>query len=266
MSRTDILIVEDEHVVGAAARRILSAEGLTVIVVKDVETALPLLAEQDFSVILSDLMLPGASGFALLEHVMTHQPLVPFVLMTGYATVENAATAFDRGAFDVLPKPFDSVELVGTMCRTMRFAGRKEKCTTVETAVVKAVKDDLPKRYYLGEHSWAEVETDGTVRIGPAETFHGLLNDLEWIELPEAGNDLRQGTRAVRMLSRREEVYRVWSPLTGTVLSVNDQLEHHPDLVHQQPHGDGWLVKLFPERLEEELKVLQKRQWKNRIP
>ncbi len=266
MIQTDILIVEDEPVVGAAAKRILGAEGLSVQVAVDVESALPLLAEREFTVVLSDLMLPGASGFDLLDHMTANCPDIPFVLMTGYATVENAAKAFEHGAFDILPKPFDSVELVGTMCRTMRFAGRTENCAESNTAVVVALETDVPERYYLGDHSWAEIEPDGTIIIGAAETFHGLLNDLQWVELPEVGNDLRQGTRAVRMLSEREEVYRVWAPLTGTVLSVNEQLETNPNLVHQQPWGDGWLVRLFPERLEEELKILQRRKWKNRAP
>jgi CheY-like chemotaxis protein len=266
MTRTDILIVEDEKVVGAAAKRILGSEGMSVQVVVDVESALPLLTEQEFTVVLSDLMLPGASGFDLLDHMTANYPDVPFVLMTGYATVENAAKAFEQGAFDILPKPFDSVELVGTMCRTMRFAGRTENCAESNAKTAEVVESNAPERYYLGEHSWAEIEPDGTVKIGAAETFCGLLNDLQWVELPEAGNDLRQGTRAVRMLSEREEVYRVWAPLTGTVLTVNEQLEAHPNLVHQQPHGDGWLVRMFPERLEEELKVLQKRKWKSRAP
>ncbi len=244
MTRTDVLIVEDEAVVGAAARKILMAEGLSVQVVMDVESALPLLAKQEYGAVLSDLMLPGASGFDLLEHVTANKPQMPFVLMTGYATVENTAAAFRQGVFDILPKPFDMVELVGTMRRTLRFADRAAENRPVDTAASETVE-----RYYMGEHSWAEIEADGVVRIGPGETFLGLLDDLDWVELPEKGNDLRQGTRAVRMLSKREEIYRVWSPLTGTVLEVNDALRDNPDLVHQHPATDGWMVRIYPERL-----------------
>jgi len=265
MTNVDILIVEDEAVVCAAARRILTAEGLTVDVVNDVESALPLFSEKHYRTVLSDLMLPGASGFDLMDHLAAEMPRIPFVLMTGYATVENVATAFERGAFDVLPKPFDVVEIVGTMRRVLRFVDRLDEKSANGADAGEAASGDSRERYYLGEHSWAEVEADGSVRIGAAESFLGLLDDLQWVELPDEGNDLRQGTRAVRMLSESEEVYRVWSPLTGTVLEVNDKLTTNPNLVHQQPDTDGWLVRMYPERLHDELKTLLKREWRGPV-
>ncbi len=260
MTGTDILIVEDEAVVGTAAQRILTRSGVSVQVVTDVESARPLLNEQTFRAILSDLMLPGASGLDLLQEVRSGQPDLPFVLMTGYATVENVAAAFKHGAFDILPKPFDLVELIGTMRRTLRFSDR------IRSSEPPAIEPETTgDRYFMGEHSWAEIEADGVVRIGAGETFAGLLEDLDWVELPEKGNDLRQGTRAVRLLSKNEEFYRVWSPLTGTVLDVNEELMSRPDMLHQRPATDGWLLRMYPERLSAELEELTKREWRNPI-
>jgi len=262
MTVVDVLIVEDEEVVCAAARKILTSEGISVDTVIDVETALTRLPDQHYRAVVSDLMLPGASGFDLLDHMATEYPRIPFVLMTGYSTVENTAAAFDRGAFDILPKPFDVVELIGTVRRMLRFAERHGEDSADEAMGAETAAGPTTERYYMGRHSWAEIESDGAVKIGAAETFCGFLDDLQWVELPEQGNDLQQGARAVRMLSQREEVYRVWSPLTGTVIEVNDQLRENPNLVHQQPAADGWLVRLFPECLAEELENLHKREWR----
>ena len=108
----DVLLVEDEAVVRAAVERILRPEGLTLDRVEDVDGALARLRKVEHRVVLSDLMLPGFSGFDLLERVTGERPQVPVILITGYATIENALAAFKKGAFDFLPKPFDVPELL----------------------------------------------------------------------------------------------------------------------------------------------------------
>ena len=109
----DVLLVEDEPVVREAAARILRPEGLTLDRVEDVDGALARLRRVEHRVVLSDLMLPGFSGFDLLERVTGERPHLPVILITGYATIENALAAFKKGAFDYLPKPFDVAELLG---------------------------------------------------------------------------------------------------------------------------------------------------------
>jgi DNA-binding NtrC family response regulator len=116
----DVLLVEDEPVVREAAARILRPEGLTLDRVEDVDGALARLRRSDYRVVLCDLMLPGFSGFDLLERVTGERPQLPVILITGYATIENALAAFKKGAFDVLPKPFDVAELLGVVRRALR--------------------------------------------------------------------------------------------------------------------------------------------------
>ena len=116
----DVLLVEDEAVVRAAVERILRPEGLTLDRVEDVDGALARLRKVEHRVVLSDLMLPGFSGFDLLERVTGERPQVPVILITGYATIENALAAFKKGAFDFLPKPFDVPELLGVVRRALK--------------------------------------------------------------------------------------------------------------------------------------------------
>ena len=116
----DVLLVEDEPVVREAVARILRPEGLTLDRVEDVDGALARLRKADYRVVLCDLMLPGFSGFDLLERVTGDRPQLPVILITGYATIENALSAFKKGAFDFLPKPFDVAELLGVVRRALK--------------------------------------------------------------------------------------------------------------------------------------------------
>ncbi len=263
MDKTDILIVEDEEVVCAAARKILRSESISVDVVGDVESAIPRLADGNYRGLLTDLMLPGASGFDLLEQLRVEQPQLPVVIMTGYATLEIAINSFRQGAFDIIPKPFDSVELAGIASRVLRYAARMEGIQDKESvAAATGVSPDEMPRYFLGQHSWTTMDADGSFTIGVGETFPGLLDELEWIELPACGDELTQGDCLAKALSKSEKMYRIWSPLSGRVLSANADVEKDADLLCREPRGEGWLVRILPERLEQELELLSQRVWR----
>ena len=107
----DVLVVDDEPVVREAIRRVLTAEGLRVATVPDAETAL---LHRDLDVcrlVLCDLMLPGNSGLDLLAALRVRRPGLPIVMISGYATTENAERVEKAGATAFLPKPFDEEEL-----------------------------------------------------------------------------------------------------------------------------------------------------------
>jgi len=116
----DVLLVEDERVVREAAARILRLDGFKVDLAEEASTAVARLRALHPRVVLTDLMLPGFSGFDLLDRLTNDRPQVPVVLITGYATIENALHAFQHGAFDFLPKPFDVAELLGVEVRHVR--------------------------------------------------------------------------------------------------------------------------------------------------
>ena len=120
----DVLVVEDEPVVLRAAERILHTEDLTTESALDAESAVERLSRNNFQVVLSDLMLPGSSGFDLIDRVREHDSSAQFIVITGYATIENALESFVRGAFDFIPKPFDPGELLGVVHRAIRFRKR----------------------------------------------------------------------------------------------------------------------------------------------
>ncbi|HWU84754.1 MAG TPA: response regulator, partial [Rhodocyclaceae bacterium] len=78
-------------------------------------------------VVVSDIRMPGQSGLDLLRHIKAHYPDVPTVIMTAYSDLESAVAAFQGGAFEYLPKPFDLKELTSVVTRALASPGGKRE-------------------------------------------------------------------------------------------------------------------------------------------
>lgn len=94
---------------------------------------------------------------------------------------------------------------------------------------------------YTTSHEWARVDGD-TVTMGITDFAQHQLGDLTFVELPEAGTAFDKGDEigSVESVKAASEVY---SPVTGTVDAVNEELEDAPELVNQDPYGKGWMVR-----------------------
>jgi DNA-binding NtrC family response regulator len=102
---TTVLIVDDEPLIRETLAEYLSQEGLHVVSCGSGEEALERAANQRFDVVLCDVQLPGIDGLELLDRLRRLSPETFVLLITAYATVENAVEAFQRGAHDYLMKP-----------------------------------------------------------------------------------------------------------------------------------------------------------------
>lgn len=238
-SEADVLLAEDEPIVCKAVERILTSRGLRVETATACHAASGHLRMTAYKVFLCDLMLPGGSGFELLAQARTSQAHLQAILITGFATVDNAVQAFDKGAFDYLPKPFDLNELVGVVDRALRYRERLLEGEAQEPA-------GGARTARLGHHSWARFDDAGSATIGPAETFMNCIDGIEELELPEVGSHIVQGQRLARLRSASDGVHRIRAPLSGTVLEVHTALHTHPAAVFEDPFGEGWLVRVIP--------------------
>ncbi len=128
MSRPwDVLVVDDEAVVRGGVKLVLEPEGLTVAQAATVAEALASDALNECRLLLCDLMLQGESGLEVVSEARRRRPELPIVLMTGYATDDNAALGAQSGATDFLAKPFDDVELLDQVRRVLGDAHADEK-------------------------------------------------------------------------------------------------------------------------------------------
>jgi two-component system sensor histidine kinase/response regulator len=110
-----ILVVDDEESLVGALSEFLSLRGYEVETALNARQALALVHEKSFSVVVSDLRLPGMNGVELLEHILDLDPETVVVIMTGYASVQSAVEAMKKGAYDYVVKPFSVHELEKTL-------------------------------------------------------------------------------------------------------------------------------------------------------
>ena len=245
-----ILVVDDEQVILDSARRILTAEGFPVLTANDAESALQILKTDPQDIAICDLMLPGLSGFEFLEAAQQHDPSLVVIITTGYSTVDNGVDSLRKGAFDFLPKPFAFEELVSQVVRASRFAKQPIKLR------VQSPPADFAGCYFLGSQSWARPDADGSWLLGLSAMLLQTIDPIRSIEFPDADRELQQGGSLVRITTQDELVHNVWSPLSGKILLSNDRLAETPDLPHQDPVTTGWLLRILPANLEQEISAL----------
>jgi len=97
--------------------------------------------------------------------------------------------------------------------------------------------DDLR---YTKEHEWARLE-GGRVRVGITDFAQDALGDVVYVDLPEVGAAVEAATPFGEVESTKS-VSDVYSPVTGTIAERNPLIEDRPELVNEQPYGDGWLI------------------------
>jgi two-component system nitrogen regulation response regulator GlnG len=110
-----VWIVDDDRSIRWVLEKALEREGLSVETFSSAGEALIRLEKSQPSVVVSDIRMPGPSGFEFLQTLKERLPRLPVIIMTAYSDLDSAVAAFQGGAFEYLPKPFDvdtAVELV----------------------------------------------------------------------------------------------------------------------------------------------------------
>lgn len=106
MDSSRLLIVDDESVIRDGLKRVLERESFVVDTCASGYSAIEIMQQREFDLIITDLKMPGMSGIDVLKSVRTLQPDIPVILITGYATIDTAVEAMKNGAFDYISKPF----------------------------------------------------------------------------------------------------------------------------------------------------------------
>ncbi len=109
--------------------------------------------------------------------------------------------------------------------------------------------------YYTKEHEWAKVLGDGKVAVGVDDYAQSQLHEIVYVELPEADAEVAQGG-ALGAVESVKAVSDVYAPVGGKVVEVNEELLDSPELINDDPYGEGWIARIEPSGLEADLAKL----------
>ena len=119
--------------------------------------------------------------------------------------------------------------------------------------MVKVEDFEVPENlYYHKEYLWAKIEGD-KVKIGMIDFAQKQLNDIVYVELPSAGDEITQN-EPFGTLESVKAVSDLIAPISGTIEKVNEELESKPELINEDPYGEGWLLIVTPTNLDADLK------------
>lgn len=96
---------------------------------------------------------------------------------------------------------------------------------------------------YTAEHEWVRDNGDGTFTFGITDHAQDSLGDIVFTSLPSVGQAITAGESCGEVESTKS-VSDIYSPLSGTVVAVNDALDTNPEVINKDPYGDGWMVHM----------------------
>ena len=91
--------------------------------------------------------------------------------------------------------------------------------------------------------------------MGITDYAQKSLHEIVFVDLPEVGRKVKQ-MESIGTVESVKAVSEIYTPISGEIIEVNTELNEKPELVNQDPYGKGWIAKIQPEKLDEEIKNL----------
>src|SRR6266700_6025859 len=139
MANGTILVVEDEERQREIYRDILEDEGFEAETAPSGEAALRLLSQKRFDLVLTDLNLTGMTGVQLLSEIVSADPTVAVVLITGYPSIQSAIEATKKGVYQYLEKPVDRDRLLAVVSEVFQHLARLKQTIIGDSPATKAM-------------------------------------------------------------------------------------------------------------------------------
>ncbi len=115
--------------------------------------------------------------------------------------------------------------------------------------------------FYTKDHEWIDIDGD-TGTVGITEYAQEALGDITYIELPEPGKEVEQFEQLASIESVKA-ANDIFSPMSGIVKSVNEELSTDPGLINKAPFGKGWIVKIELSATEEQSNLMTADEYEN---
>jgi glycine cleavage system H protein len=114
--------------------------------------------------------------------------------------------------------------------------------------------------FYSNEHEWLRIEDENTGSIGITEFAQAELGDVVFVELPSVGDVFGAGDE-IGTIESVKAVAEIYTPVSGEVLEINDELEDRPELVNEDPHDGGWLIRVKLSQPDETTSLMSAEQY-----
>lgn len=98
-------------------------------------------------------------------------------------------------------------------------------------------------RYFTKEHEWVILDNDNIATIGISDFAQQSLGDITYVQLPKAGDHVKKDD-PFGVVESVKAVSDLYAPVTGRVVEVNEPLLAAPELANEDPHSDGWMIKV----------------------
>jgi glycine cleavage system H protein len=96
---------------------------------------------------------------------------------------------------------------------------------------------------YTKEHEWVAESSPTLIRIGITDFAQGALGDIVYVQLPKVG-DVVVADKVCGEVESTKSVSEIFSPVSGTIVAINDGLSQAPELLNSDPYGQGWLAEI----------------------
>ncbi len=217
-----VLVVDDEESLRGIVTQVLSEDGHDVTEASSAEEALKIIENECYSLVISDIKMPGMSGIELLQEIKKINTDTQFIIMTSYASLDTVITAMRHGAYDYLIKPFEDIDLVTAVANRAieKIQLIKENQQLVnellhknddlqkanDSLVEMAVRDGLTGLY---NHRYFQealaLETVRSLRYG--HTFSLLFLDVDYFKHYNDTHGHLEGDRLLITLSQKVKEY-----------------------------------------------------------
>ena len=146
MDQPHLLIAEDDEALAALLEEYLSEAGYEVTLCHRGDDALKMLKQEQFDLVLSDIVMPGADGLTLLAEVHSNPERTLVILMTGYSGIEDALHAVEKGAYDFVSKPFQLPEIRVRIDNAAKYQGLLRRLAAVNVKGSSGADNYVPFR------------------------------------------------------------------------------------------------------------------------
>jgi glycine cleavage system H protein len=102
----------------------------------------------------------------------------------------------------------------------------------------------MTKNYkFAASHEWVLDNGDGTATVGISEHAQGLLGDVVFVDLPEVEDEVT-AAESFSLVESVKAASDIYSPVSGEIVEINEELEDSPELVNEEPYEGGWIIKV----------------------